>query len=733
MNRSSFLTGTALALSFIAPGMALAQPVEPTQTEEGDGAQQIVVTAQKREEILQDVPISISVVGGEQLRESGATQLVDFGNYVPGFQVDSQGTPGQTTLSLRGIAPVGPSQTVGIYLDDTPIGSSSIYARSVAFALDLLPYDIQRIEILRGPQGTLYGASSIGGLLKYVTTSPDLQKSTGRAGVEVFDIAHGENLGYAVQGLVSVPLIPGQLAVSASGAYRNSPGYVDNVQTGARDHNDYEQFGGRFSLLWQPTDRFSARLSALYQEIDSDNNALVVEDLATGRRIGNGFATNNFIAEPFNRKMEYYSATLNYDLGFATATSATSYSKSEVVQVQDASRVFGILFPLLTGGAIPAGITPFSIELDLKKFTQEVRLTSPSSDRFEWLLGAFYTHEKSGNRQVVNSLTMAGAPIAPLDPLAIASLPSKFREYAVFGNATIKFGEQFDVTGGVRYAHNKQRFRQISSGAVVPTADEPGSSSEGVFTFSISPQFHVNEDTMIYGRVASGYRPGGPNTVLPGVPPTVDSDTLTSYELGIKSNVSRSLAVELAAFTLDWKDIQLNRTVEGVNYLANAGSARSRGLEGSIIWRPVPALRLGFNGAYIDAKLSSDSPVGVIGLDGDRLPNIPRWSGSATADYSFDVGANRARIGLGVRHTGGRISEVESNPDSVPAKAYTAVDLNGEFTLTNQLTVRAYIRNLLDSNGDVTRFLNTAATGPYQFSVTPLQPRTIGLAAEFSF
>ncbi len=729
MTKSTCAAATALTLSLAAPLPAFAQPVE------GGGVNdEIIVTAQKREEILQDVPISISVVGGEQLREPGAAQLVDFGNYVPGLQVDSLGTPGQATLSLRGIAPVGPSQTVGIYVDDTPVGSSSIYARSVSFALDLLPYDIQRIEILRGPQGTLYGASSIGGLLKYVTTSPDLQDLTGRAGVEAFDIAHGGELGHAVQGLISAPLIPGKLAVSASGAYRRSPGYVDNVQTGERDQNDHDQFGGRVSLLWQPSDGFSARLSALYQEVESDNNAQVVEDLATGRRIGDGLSNNNFIDETFRRKLEYYSATLNYDLGFATATSATSYSKSAIVQVQDGSRVFGVLFPLLTGGAIPAGITPFRIELDLEKFTQELRLTSPSDERFEWLLGAFYTHEKSGNEQLVNSFTMAGEPIAPLDPLAIASIPSRFREYALFGNSTFKFSDRFHLTGGVRYAKNKQRFRQISGGAILPAVEQAGRSSEGVFTFSVSPQFHVNDNTMIYARVASGYRPGGPNVASPGVPPTVDSDTLTSYELGIKSNVSRTLALEFAAFTLDWDDIQLARLFGGISGLANAGAARSRGVEGSVIWQPVRGLRLGLNGAYIDAELTSDSPEGVIGLDGDRLPNIPRWSGSATADYSFDVGANRARVGLGVRHTGRRISELESNPDAVPAAAYTALDLNGEITLTTQLTLRAYVRNLTDSDGDVTRSLATDGIGrPYQFTVTPLQPRTIGLAAELSF
>lgn len=745
MTRPGFSARTALmvsaalfALSIGSAATAQDQvqqaPAQDDQSAgDAEGDELIIITAQKREEILQDVPISISVVSGEQLQQSGATQLVDFGGYIPGLQVDSLGTPGQVTISLRGVAPVGPSATVGTYLDDAPVGSSSLYARSVAFTLDLLPYDIERIEVLRGPQGTLYGASSIGGLLKYVTVSPNLHAVSARMGVEAFDIAHGGGLGYAGQAQVGVPLVAGSLAATGSLAYRKSPGFVDNVETGAKDQNEYDQIGGRVSLLWKPSDRFTAKLSGLWQKIDSDDNANVTEDLATGERIGDGLSNNNFIDEPFRKTLQYYSATLDYDVGFATLTSASSYSHSKVLQVQDASRVFGVLFPLF--GA-PAGLSPFELRLKLDKYTQEFRLTSPSGGQLEWMLGSFYTYEKSRNAQIAHSLFFDGTPIPGLDPLATAELPSKYREYAVFGAATYKLSSFFDVTGGLRWARNKQRFRQISSGAILPTADDPGRSSESVVTYSFSPRIHLNEDTMIYGRVASGYRPGGPNVTLPGVAPTVGSDSLVNYEVGFKSNLAGPrLSIELAAFYMDWKDIQLSVDFNGVSGLSNAGSASSQGIEGSLLWRPIPGLRLGANGAFVDAKLTSTPPPSVGGQDGDRLPNIPRWSGSLTADYSFDVSArSSARLGVGLRHTGRRISLVESNPNSVPAKAYTALDLNAEVTFDRNWAFRLYGRNVTDSEGDVTRSLATDGLGrPYQFSVTPLQPRTIGIAAEYAF
>jgi outer membrane receptor protein involved in Fe transport len=714
----------AFALACV-PGAAAAQVNEAG----ADNANaDIVVTAQKREEILQDVPISISVVGGDSLRRTGSTALADLNGYVPGLQIDSSGTPGQTTITLRGIAPLSGSQTVGIYLDDSPVGSSSIYARSSLFSLDLLPYDIERLEVLRGPQGTLYGASSIGGLLKYVTVAPNLQEATGRIGVEGFDIAHGGDLGFTGQGLVSVPLARDKLAISGSFAYRRTPGYIDNVVTGAADHNDAEQLGGRLSLLWQPDEALTVRLSGIYQKTDSENNAQVVKDPATGRRIADGWSNNNLVPEPFETSLRYVSATIDYDFGAATLTSASSYSHNKTVQAQDGSRLLAPLFPLLTGGAVADGLAPFEIKLGLKKFTQELRLASPSDDRFEWLVGAFFTNEKSRNQQTFRALNLDETPIAGLDPLGLASLPSRYREYAVFGNATVKFSEMFEVTGGLRWARNEQRFRQISTGAIVPTADRTGDSAESVLTFSVSPQVHLSEDTMLYGRVATGYRPGGPNVVFPGVPPTVGSDELTSYEVGFKSNLSPAISIDLAAFYLDWTDIQLTvATPQGVNYQVNGPSARSLGVEGSLVLRPVRGLRLGVNASYVDAKLTADQ-LEIGGLDGDRLPNSPRFSGSLTADYDFRIGDDTARIGVGVRHSGNRLSEVESAPGSVRAMSYTVLDANASYTIDDRWTVRVYARNLTDTRAALTRSL---ASG--QDLITPLQPRTIGLAAEMVF
>lgn len=696
---------------------------------------EIVVTAQKRVQNVQDVPISIAVVSGEELQEQGSASLVDYAGYVPGMNVSNSGTPGQTTITLRGVAPLNASQTVGIYLDDAPVGSSAIYNRAGAFTIDLMPYDLERIEVLKGPQGTLYGASSIGGLVKYVTTQPDTRQFKVRAGVEGFAIKGGDGLGWGAQVMVNVPIVEDKLAVSGSFAWRSTPGWVDSVNNAAlKDQNDYEQRGGRVALLWQPTPELSVKLSGIWQSLDSEGNALYAADLA-GNRLGDGRSYNNYVPESFDVDLDYYSATLDYDFGAATLTSATTYSKTKSAQVQDASYAFGVLFPLLTGGAIPPGITPFSLDLGLKKWTQEVRLASSGESRFEWLVGGFFTDETTSNAQLVRSYDMAGNPIAPLDPLAIVGLPATYKEYAVFGNATFKLTDQFEITGGLRWARNEQTFRQISSGAIVPQANDPGESQENVFTYSISPQFHINEDAMLYARLATGYRPGGPNVIVPNVPPTVDADRMKNYEVGLKADFAdRMVSVDVALFWMDWTDIQVVRAFGGVSGGANGGKATSKGIEGNLALRPVTGLTITATGSYTDATLSEDVPE-ISGVDGDRLPAVPKFSGALRADYAFELGGGtKGSFGAGIRHASNRLSLVESDPLVAVAKPYTSVDLNASVTFNDHWTLRAYARNLLDNKGEMAR--STMADGlnrPSFLAISPLQPRTVGVALDMAF
>jgi outer membrane receptor protein involved in Fe transport len=244
-----------------------------------------VVTASKREEDIQQVPSSVSVINDVELDNLHANQLTDYAPYVPGLQVNSLGTPGQVTIALRGLAPISSGSTVSTYIDEIPVGSSGLYQRASVFQLDLLPYDIRRVEILRGPQGTLYGANSLGGLLKYVTLDPSLSETEFRFGGGLSGVAESDDLGWDVHGGATFPLIKDQLGVRLSYARNELPGFIDNVVNGSKDINSSTQQSALVSFLYRPNDTISIELMALGQRIEADNSGAAPHFLQTGRSV----------------------------------------------------------------------------------------------------------------------------------------------------------------------------------------------------------------------------------------------------------------------------------------------------------------------------------------------------------------------------------------------------------------------------------------------------------------
>ncbi|MGH8082518.1 MAG: TonB-dependent receptor [Lysobacter sp.] len=688
----------------------------------------VTVTAQKRSENERKVPASISVIGEQQLENQHVTQLSDLNGYLPAMTISDGGTPGQTAVSLRGIPTVGPGAVVGTYIDDTPLGSSSNFARSGAFVLDLLPYDIQRVEVLRGPQGTLYGASAMGGLLKYVLKDPDLDSFEGRAGVGVSSIRGAGDNGWNARAGINAPLIEGKLALRASVANEFTPGWVDNVVDGRKGINDTRQRSGHVSLLWQANEDLRVKLTGLHQNIDADDNSLIPLDAVTRRPSFGEDRTGKPVRERFEKKIDYFAATVNWDLHWADFVSATSYSKTSTLQVNDLSKVYGPLFPLFDE---PEGVSEFPLSLNLKKWTQELRLASKSDGPVEWMLGGFYTRETSANHQEASAESFAGVPIAALNPLLIADLPSTYKEAALFGNLTYKFNDRFDVTAGLRYARNEQDFKQIiSAGSLVAPGTTPGESSENVTTYLLGSRWHLDDDSMLYLRIASGYRPGGPNLALPGVPKTVDSDSLVNYEFGWKSLLfDRRASLDLAVYQIDWKDIQLSAaTPNGLTYLSNGGKARSRGVELTSAFKLTPNFRVGFNASFTDAYLIEDAPA-LGGLPGDTLPGIPRWTWALSADYDFALPHGMSgHVGGGYHWLGKRKTNVDSNPDTASLDAVGQLNLNADIS-KGRWTLRAYVRNLGDRRdySALSPVRSGTTNQIVEWQANALQPRTVGL------
>ena len=725
------LAGTSF-VSITAPAAAtgFAQPVPEAAAEQvvpaaDESSQDIVVTAQKRPQVLLDVPQSVSVISGEKLQEQHARRLSDYLTKIPSANiVESQA--GQSRIVLRGINTGGVGATVATYIDEAPFGSATSLANGAVDVPDLDPSDLARVEVLRGPQGTLYGANSLGGLVKYVTVAPQPGVYNGTAEVGIEDVDHGDT-GWWGRAAGNVSL-GSNAAIRASGFYRNDPGYIDDPHL-RKDANDGQTYGGRVSLLFQPTTALRIRASALAQNIRSNGTNTVDLDPVTLKPTVCGLCHIRLINEPNNIDYRLYNATIDYDFGPVTLLSATSYGTLDQKSQFDATGVYG---PLLTG----ALGTPLGAGVDQgmkqRRFTQEVRLSSSNVGTVEWTAGLFYTHEKNRlSQNLFGIVDPTGDRIAALDGLVIVDLPSTYEEEAAFANATWHIAPKFDLTGGGRFSHNKQTVVQNTTGLLAGGASSfDGGSSDNVFTYSIAPSFAPNENTRVYARVAKGYRPGGPNAVSPlapaGVPRTFGPDTTTNYEVGVKTeSADHRLALELTAFLIDWKDVQLLAQVENFGVNTNGGNARSKGIEFNASVRPARDLSLYANGAFVDAYLTSDTPAIVGGVSGDPLPYSPKFSATFGAEYDHPVSAGMmGHAGFSWHYTGPRRSDFDAAAGQIELKGYSQVDAHLGVDI-DRFTIDAFVHNLTDSRGIAN--LGTFGSAPSgDFAASIVRPRTIG-------
>jgi len=702
---------------------------------------EIVVTAQKISQSVVDVPLSISVVGGDDLERAQALNLQDYVKLVPGLQL-TQDTPGFGRLSIRGINTGGVASTVGVYVDETTIGSSSGLANGAILTGDIDTFDIARVEVLRGPQGTLYGASSLGGVLKYVTNEPQFDSFEGRvrASTETVD---GGDASYSGAAAFNMP-VNEKLAFRASGFYREVGGYIDSIGTAGSDVaeniNGSTSSGGRVSMLFEPSDKFSLTLSALIQDIDNDEANSVDSDFVTGESLYGGLTQSRYVPENSDVSYRVYNATAVWDLGFADLTSATSYGELN----QD----FIVDFTTLLSPALEPLIGPnesYNKQVTgVERVTEELRLSSHPSDKFEWIVGAYYNDEDGVIDQDVHIVTPGTLDdIEGLPLIGVATIDSHFKEYALFANGIIKFSPSFDLTVGGRFSKNDQDVVQDSDGLLFGGATStPADSSEDVFTYSFAPKWKFNDRMAVYARVASGYRPGGPNVLAagspPGTPTSYESDSTVNYELGIKGeNEARTFAFDAAAFHIDWQDIQLLARVNGIGINTNAGGADSDGLELSMMFLPIAHLKLSLSGAYTDAKLTEDTDLLLVGgREGDRLPYTPKTSYSFSADYDWTMGGDRtAYVGTSFSH----LSKVPAAFD--PAftatqdaqrylPAYDILDLRAGMDF-GKVSVELFGRNLTNDEGKTSAESGNTPNGAISTGI--IRPRSYGLTVTAEF
>ena len=728
---------------------AVANEAGPTTAKVPAPLQEVIVAAQRRQMDVRNQPYSISDIGGLELEEFGATRLSDYAAHARGLNVVQGAAAGQDTLIVRALGVPAPTALIGVYIDDTPVGASSAFLQTSRHALDLPPYDFEQFEVLEGPQGTLYGANNMGGLIKYVTRKPDLNNVTARVGVDFRENGDASQAGWSVHNSVNLPIATGRAALRASLSADVVPGFIDEPNQHRTNGNQEKSQAGRLALLLEPSDAWSVDLSTLIQHRDSPDGATITltSDLTpdTGR-----LSNSEPVPQTHESRLQYYSARITGHLPAATFIGATSYSSMQTAEWQ---QVHYQAEP-------PSQRTVQGNQFSLRKLTQELRVTSAGGSRLDWRAGAFFTDERGNQIQSAYALDTSNRvlPNPQVNPEIYATIPSRYREYAVFGDTTWRFNSALELTVGVRESRNEQTSGgsllcsqvYVSTIDVCPPVRSPISATQNVFNFLISPSYHFSRDVLAHLRLASGYRPGGPNVPVRGIPTSVAADTLIDSEFGIKSTwFDRKLRFDASLYRIDWNHIQIVATAPAfgsINYGANGNSATVSGFEMETIFAPLSTLRFEANLTHTRAVLSAPIPSSstLAGNRGDRLPYAPLWSGSITADYTRALLHGWiGTVGADWRYTGQRYTAI-NNPGNCPINCagatrvptlmpYGVADMHAGVS-NDEWSVRFSVRNitnkyaLVDVNGGGARLLDLPP-----IIATVLSGRLFTLGAEFRF
>lgn len=681
----------------------------------------IVVTANKREESLREVPQSVTAITDETLERLQANDFSDYVAQVPGLSVTG-GQPGNSRVTLRGLNTGGVASTVGVYVDETPFGSSSSLVNAAALALDLDPFDVQRIEVLRGPQGTLYGANTLGGIIKFVTAAPEPGEFSGRLSGN-YETTEGGDSSWSARAMLNLPL-GDQAAIRISALRRSEGGYIDDPSRGLEDVNGTETEGWRATFLLNATENMTIRLSAQEQTIESEGTDSVAYYQNLQPVAGE---TDQFSPFSVSSDVTYriLNATLDWDLGWASLTSSTSYSELEQQHLEDGTLAFGT--PSFLDENIPQD-----------KVTQEVRLASNGEGSLDWLLGFFYTRENG----LLDQEIFFGTPPGTVTGLT-AVIDSEYEETAIFGGITYRFSPQFDIDVGVRYARNEQNM--VQGGTAVSSGTQE--SSDTAVTYSIAPRWRPTDNMMVYARFSTGYRPGGPNifgapTIIP---PTFDPDETVNYELGVKADlIDGVLRLDASVFHIDWTDIQLLVFDGAVAGNANGGGAQSQGFEWAATLTPTDNFTLVWSGAYTKAELTDDTdPIVVGGSDGDPLPYSPEWASTLDANYEWSVFGNAsAYVGGTWRYVGEQsngfpgVGGFLNGVSQQELPSYNILDLRTGIDF-EAFSVSLFAKNVTDERaitefGGVGETLPDVALNPNGAAVL-VRPRTVGVSLTARF
>ena len=749
---------------------AQAQTAAGRETDNAVGLEEVVVTAQKRSESLLSVPISITALSQDTLDRQGIKDLNDIARTTPSLTLSSNNGLGYSNVSIRGITSATGAATTGVYIDDTPIQQ-----RNDSLGPPVAPqvFDLERVEVLRGPQGTLFGAGSEGGTIRYITPGPSFASTTLRSREEVAYTDYGAPT-YEAGVAAGAPLIQDKLAFRAGAWYRDEGGYIDRISrsTGQLiDPNSNGSFtqAARLTVGWRPVDGLTVTPAVFFQHTHSEDADLYWEEQPK-------FQSEAKVPQPNDDKWTLSSLTVDYALPAFSIRSISSYMSRRNLQVNDWSYIEP---SQLQGGPVDVPGLPdwnaaMHARIDQDVFTQEVRLTSTDAAqaRLSWVGGLYFQHNRlhrvRSELEDLDALTGAifGAPAiaifgsAPLPgPVGYAENTTNIEEEtAVFGNVSYKITGQLKITLGARVARSKFSDSNFQDGPwnAGPSLAQ-GAQKETPVTPKANITYNLTPDDMVYATAAKGYRIGGGNASyagnpvcqidlrtigIPDAPTTYKSDSVWSYEVGTKNKVLNGRAeISASAFRINWSSIQslIFLPTCGNIYTDNLGAAVSQGADIDLHARILPSLTWRLSAGYTDAHYSQTKTMAsgvTLAREGEPLP-IPKVSGSTSLDFEHELFAtgHTAYANLTYDYAG--------SYDRNPPTGVFGADPTTQFAVAvHSLSARGGVRfaaldlslfadNLTNSSPEVLRYHETNASPVYRGRT--LRPRTIGLTAIYGF
>ncbi|MFC4309832.1 TonB-dependent receptor domain-containing protein [Steroidobacter flavus] len=726
-------------------------PARSTATASGPGGAadtteslyEVIVTATKRPERARDIAGSVSAMSGAQLEAIGAQSFQDYLTRTPGV-VFNAGPLGDSTAIIRGVGTsVGKDQgqgPTGYYINEVPLTEPG-YAIAIP---DVDAFDVERVEVLRGPQGTLFGSSALGGAINFVAREASTESFDAAVQTSAGSTHHSDgDTNYSAKGMLNVPLSD-SFAIRGVAYYRTEAGYLDNIGTGRKASNEETKKGGRFSAVWTPAEGSKISLLSLY-----DKNR--TPDFGYRYPEQGEFIRNTLVNEPVEYELELHSLRLDQDVGFGTVTALVGYSDKKRNLTTDYTAFYGVLPPIDddTPGEVLPNPTPYQDTGKSLNRSYELRLASPKGEKFDYLIGVMGT---STDKTAKDYITSEGS----YQILSVHRAPGDLRgdmfywgvgktegeEKAIFGEANYRFTDHWTLTFGGRWFDT-----EVSSDATYYGVLYPGSLSlphghqtQDGFAPKLSLAWRRDDDLMVYGLASKGYRFGNPNTIFPlagfNTPAGWKTDSLWNYELGMRASAfDRRLQLDLTAFVIDWSDLQVRLyRPDNVTYGTNAGKARNVGQEFSGLWRVTDAFDLSLNVTHLDAKLTqtviSYSTVfdqngnpqqvpNVVLQDGQQLPGASEWQISAMAvarlPYSWDP-----TITLAHRYLTDAPQSLQTPDLRINGYGQTDLRFSGQFA---SVGVTAFVNNVTDKRG-VTFGYGDFGLGVQDFII---RPRTIGV------